>query len=488
MSSPHDILQQIATEYGIQQHAVFCWDGVTYAFLYLTYAPQREVPLMVDNYYPAYQQVRRARLALENALGAYPIVPIKHPYKYLAVLSGMVRPLRNSLTALGEGGSWFVMEAVALDGCYAPEVARPIEVNEAQWAVMHRTGDPMYAATWYEFCLKRMHPACNGCDRCRRACPVGAIGEKLDGERCLRSRQQEGYIAEEEVAKKMANRVLGCHTCQMACPLNTAACVPPSVDGEALLRAATSGKRALLPFADCLGNNYLRPARLTALCLNALTNARDGRFRELALAARDRFDEPMVQRAVDRYLSATPDIEREVKRMLTPTQFETFAAMAAAHDGVTHTQVNYYFDAGEWARARIRLREGMYTLTLKRHIDRYSLQEHNATVTREEAEHAMQYGLPPDLVHRYLGLALPAVAPYLGYLTTRRTTWHQEGLKLELDSNEYLDRQDLEIECEVDGDAMWDKAVAFITGVAPTAWQDKGKQARFERAARAAKK
>lgn len=475
------IVREVAQATDVDDYAVFAFSGDTYAFLFLGYYPQEEGRLMVDNYYPAYQRVRKARLALEQALPSIVVrKEVAYGYKGLAVLSGKVHTLKNSLTALDDWGSQFVMECVCVEGEYAPPSTMADGLAEPLRAALTDRDNPLYDEAWYRLCINHLHPRCATCNRCVAACPQGAIGERFDREKCLRAMQSAGYVEDALAAKRMGQRVLGCHTCQKVCPLNDLPTVPPEVDGVALLRAAVEGKRALEPFADCLGGNYLRPAKLVALSLNALANAKDGRWRELALRARAKYADERVQKAVDRYLTATPDIEREVKYMLSEADYSALLERARRLGGVTHTQTNHYFDAGEGARVRIRAKDGAYQLTLKRHIDAESLEEHNAYVTEAEAEQCFSEGLTPEFVHRYTGLSIAGTAPYMGSLTTCRTTWVEDGLRLELDRSAYIDVVDYEIECEVTSDTDWDRAVAFITANAPSAHKCRSKQSRFE--------
>lgn len=480
-----EVVGQVAAQCGIHDTAVFSFAGDTYAFLFLAYKPQCEGPLMVDNYYPAYQRVRHARLALQGALEAqYTTKEIAYGYKGLAVLSGKAYTLRNRLTAIDEFGSWFVMEAVCVEGVHAPLAAIPSELEPRFAEALSQRDNPLYGEAWYRLSLARMHPLCDGCDRCVRACPQGALSDLEGMERCFRSLQNNGYIEDPVVARRMGQRVLGCHTCQLACPVNFAPTVAAEVDGEALFKAAIEGKHALQPFADCLGTNYLRPARLASLCLNALTNAGDNRFRAQAIAARDKLKDERVDKAVDRYLLATPDVEREVKYMLDEQAFFTFGALAEEGPNEVVIQENHYFDTGDYARARIRKSPFIYdcVLTLKRRVSNDTLHEYSARVAYEDYHQCLKEGLTPRFVHRYLGLQLPATAPYEGVLTTTRTRWVHDGLTYELDASEYLGKVDFEIECEVTNDADWAKAEQFILSVAPTAHLGKSKYARFREA------
>ena len=481
-----DVVREVAVRHAIGDWTVFAFGGDTYVFLFLPYSPQSECKMMVDNYYPAYQRVRRARLDLSASLTEWTEKPIAYGYKGLTVLAGATRFLRNSLVAHPRYGSWFVMEGVAVEGVWADEVRLPDNFNYAMRDLVDMDSFHHQAA-WHALCASRFHAMCEGCDRCHRACPNDAIGKSFSPEKCLRSLQSEGYVQDALLARRMGQRILGCHTCQLVCPVNHAPTVPAEVDGERLFEAALEGKRALMPYADCLGNNYLRPAKLVALGLNALGNAGDARYREQAVQARERFDDDRVRLAVDRYLAATPEVEREVKRMLSYEDYRTFARLAAAMGGRTATQINHYFYVGDFGRARIRQKGDDYTLTIKRRRDAESHFEHNAPLSAEVAEECLRTGLTPELVHRYLGFELSETAPYEGHLVTVRTTWRQEGLILELDDNTYLGHRDYEIECEVGSDAEWRAAEAFVQSHAPSATLGKGKQTRFEEALRQGK-
>lgn len=68
-----------------------------------------------------------------------------------------------------------------------------------------------------------MAPQCGDCDRCRRACPTGAIVAPgvVDARRCLSYHLVENAgMVPETIAAGAGNRVFGCDTCQEACPWN----------------------------------------------------------------------------------------------------------------------------------------------------------------------------------------------------------------------------------------------------------------------------
>jgi len=64
-------------------------------------------------------------------------------------------------------------------------------------------------------------PACERCGRCIEVCPTGAItGEGLDQMKCLRKDVLHSDDMPEEHYSQMGRRVVGCDTCQRACPRN----------------------------------------------------------------------------------------------------------------------------------------------------------------------------------------------------------------------------------------------------------------------------
>ena len=66
-----------------------------------------------------------------------------------------------------------------------------------------------------------LSPGCGGCGDCIKACPTGAISENgVDTQKCLRNYMSVPQFMPEEYYPKMGRRILGCDTCQIACPKN----------------------------------------------------------------------------------------------------------------------------------------------------------------------------------------------------------------------------------------------------------------------------
>lgn len=464
-----------------EDYAVFSYDGMTYAVLFHPYQPQIEGDLMVDNYYPAYQEVRDKRLALTARTEALePKLPT-YPYKGIAILSGKVKRLTNSLTAHPTYGSFFVMEILSYPGEMAPH--SPMEEMLTQAGVdIHAWLTPSHLGHSQAILLSEpyvTYQGCHTCLRCAKACPMGAIEEHaFDAQKCLRTWQGKGELPP-EIAKANGKRILGCHTCQIVCPLNCAIPVAkPLIDGQALWQGVKEGSKGLMPFESLLGRNYLRPVKLAALCLNALANSRDDSAKETAKGWLTHPD-GRLREAAKRYLAAVaeaPFFEREVKRMVDPAFYDRYCGK-----GETVKQINYYFASGEH-RLRLREKDGRWEMTLKvragedREDGHY---EYNAPIDEADALDYLAKGLPRDVVLALLGQDIGGDATYLGSLTTYRTTFVEEGLTIELDKSEYLGVTDYEIECEVQDEEEWQHAKAWADAHTGSSEQSTGKFKRF---------
>ncbi len=65
--------------------------------------------------------------------------------------------------------------------------------------------------------------SCGDCTLCIDACPTGALvgPGQLNAQRCVSYlTQTKGHIEDDELKRKIGNRLYGCDTCQIVCPKN----------------------------------------------------------------------------------------------------------------------------------------------------------------------------------------------------------------------------------------------------------------------------
>ncbi|MFF2480179.1 tRNA epoxyqueuosine(34) reductase QueG [Paenibacillus sp. NPDC058071] len=69
---------------------------------------------------------------------------------------------------------------------------------------------------------KPLADGCGECTKCIDACPTGALvgPGQLDSKRCISFLTQTKGFLEDEVMRKIGNRLYGCDTCQTVCPVN----------------------------------------------------------------------------------------------------------------------------------------------------------------------------------------------------------------------------------------------------------------------------
>lgn len=210
---------------------------------YAPFAPEAGKPTLSAFYLASQSLYESVRTGCERPAFRLPLKPILAGY-------GIGARGRNSLISIAGMGTYFAVEAA-----WSTE-----EAPSRSW-----TEEPPLAED------------CQGCDRCLRACPTGALdGEgHVDTSRCLRALAAKNAPPMPEAAMAMTGASLwGCDLCQLAC-LRNAGIAPVPMPEE--VREAISLSRLLAgdtrDLAPLIGTNYARKARmriracLVAACL-----------------------------------------------------------------------------------------------------------------------------------------------------------------------------------------------------------------------------
>lgn len=150
------------------------------------------------------------------------------------------------------------------------------------------------------------------------------------------------------------------------------------------------------------------------------------------------------------------EIEIEFKNLLEKKEFHDLVEAFQLSDSF-FSQTNHYFDTPSFllkkhgCALRIRVKEAMYTLTLKQpHI--VGLLETHESLTKEEAEQLLHSTctLPNSIASLLENAQIPvAELRYLGSLTTNRAEITYKSGLLVLDHSIYAGQEDYEIEYEV---------------------------------------
>ncbi|CRK83453.1 CYTH domain-containing protein [Neobacillus massiliamazoniensis] len=151
-------------------------------------------------------------------------------------------------------------------------------------------------------------------------------------------------------------------------------------------------------------------------------------------------------------------IEIEFKNMLTKEEYEWLLQEFSISENQIFSQENHYFDTPDFAlkeagtALRIRQKDHGYELTLKRPAN-IGLMETNQILSKEEAALALQSSyLPAGIIRgliEQMGISYPKMV-YFGSLITKRVEIEYKHGLLVLDHSYYLNREDYELEFEVE--------------------------------------
>ncbi len=126
---------------------------------------------------------------------------------------------------------------------------------------------------------------CGSCQRCRSACPVGAIEQPyvVRHDLCLQAKAGSAEVLSEETMELWGARLYGCQDCQTVCPHNSGLkeAAPPStgeIGPDISLRAflaEDNGQRKLRFRGTALGMSWVAGDALLRNALVAAGNSRD---------------------------------------------------------------------------------------------------------------------------------------------------------------------------------------------------------------------
>lgn len=232
-----------------------------YLFLFQPYLPLMVSDTsigFVDSYYKAYQRLySRRNTVLNHIKEQFPLsVPYRGLYKNLMVALKIGRVLRNTLIWIKPFGTFFCVEVIDLYN-------RPLYIS------------PILSSD--------IRPECKTCIACQKKCPSKAICDSgFIRSKCLRQWQCDFADFENDYSRHLlGNRILGCNTCQIYCPLNHGTSVKtlrPDDLYRSLFQLDTLAIKTCSPgfkdgeYVAVFGRNYAKPMKILSFVLNAMLN------------------------------------------------------------------------------------------------------------------------------------------------------------------------------------------------------------------------
>ncbi|WP_026574547.1 CYTH domain-containing protein [Bacillus sp. UNC438CL73TsuS30] len=159
------------------------------------------------------------------------------------------------------------------------------------------------------------------------------------------------------------------------------------------------------------------------------------------------------------------NIEIEFKNMLTKDEYELLLIKFTAAESKLITQENHYFDTKDFAlkneqsALRIRQKGQQFEMTLKQPAN-IGLLETTQKLTEAEATLAIQEGKLPSGAIKEIISKMDIVfskLSYFGSLITNRAEMNYKGGILVLDHSLFLNKEDYELEYEVENEQLGQK-------------------------------